>query len=360
MRRLQCAISSTWRSEVRKRIMDLLLAASRPPVGSKTSWNRLRAEQVFRNFPLQKHSQPRYVLIKLAASPGCRFYGNGVLGGAWQTTWDSAKPCRLWRCSFRSGRAAKGGIKAQSKRGAFGESWWAKRWSEVLSGFDLGARLTRGRSYARSGQVLAVEIGVGAISAKVQGSRSKPYTVTIRVKTLSPAEWSTVATVLSHELPCSRGKCRRPWRTFSQRPRCCFSLPLRRLDDGVLLSGLVKSLQTYRRRLFSCGRSVRPKGLSGIAQRSCSTLDTATNRLMPQKNEPPRLAAGAHFYFAGSVKPLRELCKQPAASASQSPRQLRTARRCTSCHRECPGNHSGSCDSSSRTGSDRCHFSRRT
>lgn len=96
-------------------------------------------------------------------------------------------------------KEAKGGIKAQSKRGAFGESWWAKRWIDVLSGFNLGARLTRGRNYARSGQVLAVEIGVGAISAKVQGSRSKPYTVTIRVKTLSPAEWSKVASVLSHE-----------------------------------------------------------------------------------------------------------------------------------------------------------------
>lgn len=96
-------------------------------------------------------------------------------------------------------KEAKGGIKAQSKRGAFGESWWAKRWIEVLSGFNLGARLTRGRSYARSGQVLTVEIGVGAISAKVQGSRSEPYAVTIRVKTLSPAEWSTVATVLSHK-----------------------------------------------------------------------------------------------------------------------------------------------------------------
>ena len=96
-------------------------------------------------------------------------------------------------------KEAKGGIKAQNKRGAFGESWWAKRWIEVLSGFNLGARLTRGRSYARSGQVLAVEIGVGAISAKVQGSRSKPYTVTIRLKTLSPAEWSKLATVLSHE-----------------------------------------------------------------------------------------------------------------------------------------------------------------
>ncbi|MYL85230.1 hypothetical protein GTA51_19210 [Desulfovibrio aerotolerans] len=96
-------------------------------------------------------------------------------------------------------REAKGGIKAQSKRGSFGENWWAKRWIEVISGFNLGARLTRGRSYARSGQVLSVDIGVGAISAKVQGSRAKPYAVTMRVKTLAPAEWSKVAGALSQE-----------------------------------------------------------------------------------------------------------------------------------------------------------------
>src|SRR5438552_2123351 len=33
-------------------------------------------------------------------------------------------------------RAAKGGIKAQTKRGQFGASWWAKRWIAVLESFD--------------------------------------------------------------------------------------------------------------------------------------------------------------------------------------------------------------------------------
>ena len=51
-------------------------------------------------------------------------------------------------------REAKGGIKAQSRRGGFGESWWAKRWIHVLESFNIGARLGRGRSYARNGQVL--------------------------------------------------------------------------------------------------------------------------------------------------------------------------------------------------------------
>ena len=42
-------------------------------------------------------------------------------------------------------RAAKGGIRASSQRGRFGESWWGRRWVEVLESFDIGARLQRGR-----------------------------------------------------------------------------------------------------------------------------------------------------------------------------------------------------------------------
>lgn len=94
-------------------------------------------------------------------------------------------------------RAAKGGIKAQSKRGGFGQSWWAKRWIAVLESFNIGARLSRGRSYARSGQVLNVDIGEGVVTASVQGSRPKPYAVKIAVETLSKAEWKKVATVLA-------------------------------------------------------------------------------------------------------------------------------------------------------------------
>ena len=60
---------------------------------------------------------------------------------------------------------AKGGIKAQSKRGSFGETWWAKRWIATLESFNIGARLGRGRSYARSGQVLSIDIAKGEIRA---------------------------------------------------------------------------------------------------------------------------------------------------------------------------------------------------
>src|SRR5438105_4566949 len=87
-------------------------------------------------------------------------------------------------------RKAKGGIKAQSKQGQFGKSWWAKRWIAVLESFQIGARLGRGRSYARNGQVLSIDVGKGAVSAKVQGSRPTPYAVTIKPDKLSDEDWA--------------------------------------------------------------------------------------------------------------------------------------------------------------------------
>ena len=96
-------------------------------------------------------------------------------------------------------RAVKGGIKAQSKRGTFGESWWARRWITVLESFNIGARLGRGRSYARGGQVLSIEIDKGKVGAKVQGSRPKPYDVKLEIKTLQAADWKKLAKTLSRE-----------------------------------------------------------------------------------------------------------------------------------------------------------------
>lgn len=94
-------------------------------------------------------------------------------------------------------RSIKGGIKAQSKQGAFGQSWWAKRWIQVLEGFNIGARLGRGRSYARKGQVSAITIDKGCIKAAVQGSRPKPYNVTITVKGMATAGWKKLIQVIS-------------------------------------------------------------------------------------------------------------------------------------------------------------------
>lgn len=94
-------------------------------------------------------------------------------------------------------RQAKGGIKAQTKQGQFGKSWWANRWISVLESFDIGARLARGRSYARRGQVLGVDIKRGEVKSQVQGSRPKPYDIRIEVKVLAEKDWNKLIDALS-------------------------------------------------------------------------------------------------------------------------------------------------------------------
>ena len=96
-------------------------------------------------------------------------------------------------------RAARGGIKAQSKSGSFGQNWWAKRWLAVLESFQIGQRLARGRNYARSGQVLNIDVEKGKVTARVQGSRPRPYDVSIQVKVLSEVQWRQLLNVLARQ-----------------------------------------------------------------------------------------------------------------------------------------------------------------
>ena len=64
----------------------------------------------------------------------------------------------------------EGGIKTKKGYGQIGETWWSKRWIAVLESFNMGTRLTRGRSYARQGQVISIDVEPGIVKAKVQGS----------------------------------------------------------------------------------------------------------------------------------------------------------------------------------------------
>jgi uncharacterized Zn finger protein len=109
----------------------------------------------------------------------------------WDDEYDYYEPSRP--------RQAKGGIKAQSKRGTFGTTWWGRRWMETLESFGLESRLARGRSYARSGQVLTLETDSGEVTAKVQGSERKPYAVRIRLEPLTDEDWQRLTDALNAE-----------------------------------------------------------------------------------------------------------------------------------------------------------------
>ena len=93
--------------------------------------------------------------------------------------------------------AVSGGIKAANARGAFAKNWWGRRWIQALESFRIGARLQRGRSYARSGQVIGLDIGVGRVTDRVQGSRRTPYDVEIRMRPYTDAQWERIAGALA-------------------------------------------------------------------------------------------------------------------------------------------------------------------
>ncbi len=102
------------------------------------------------------------------------------MSGRWED-WPPAKPIRV-----------DGGIRARSKRGAIGEQWWSRRFISVLESYGMSGRLARGRSYARAGQVLDFELSQGKVTARVQGSRVRPYQVRIGVLPLTTAQWRRV------------------------------------------------------------------------------------------------------------------------------------------------------------------------
>jgi uncharacterized Zn finger protein len=91
------------------------------------------------------------------------------------------------------------GIKARSKRGKFAKNWWAERWIKALEKLVDSGRLRRGRTYARKGQVLSIEETRSGIKASVQGSRVRPYKVTIEISSLSDAQWEKVIDALAEQ-----------------------------------------------------------------------------------------------------------------------------------------------------------------
>ena len=110
-----------------------------------------------------------------------------------------------WRNDFWGGYApskpieVEGGIKAKSKRGSIGDTWWSKRWVSVLESFGWSNRLDRGRRYARKGQVLDFELSTGKVEATVQGSVRKPYFVTIEIKPITKGAWDHVIEEMSQK-----------------------------------------------------------------------------------------------------------------------------------------------------------------
>jgi uncharacterized Zn finger protein len=112
-----------------------------------------------------------------------------------------------WR-SFASGakaRPVEGGLKARTARGSIGSTWWSRRFIDVLESLAIGGRLTRGRAYARKGQVISLDVTPGEVTASVQGSQARPYSVRIGFAPFTELVWAKAEIALSEQaLPSAK------------------------------------------------------------------------------------------------------------------------------------------------------------
>ena len=107
--------------------------------------------------------------------------------GAWRGQWpEPSVP-----------RPVEGGLATSKQRGAMAATWWSQRFLQVLESYGLGARMQRGRRYARLGQLTSLEVEPGLISARVQGSRAQPYRVRIAWPALGADAWATVGSAFT-------------------------------------------------------------------------------------------------------------------------------------------------------------------
>ena len=88
--------------------------------------------------------------------------------------------------SYQKPRETKCGIKSRTARGhAYGSNWWSRRWVTVMEQCIDAGRMSRGKSYARRGQVISIEIEPGLVTAFVQGTRKTPYQIRLGFETIS-------------------------------------------------------------------------------------------------------------------------------------------------------------------------------
>lgn len=80
-------------------------------------------------------------------------------------------------------------------------TWWGKAWNRNLESYaDYSNRIGRGKSYVKHGAVLHLEIQPGLITALVQGSRSKPYQISMEIQPPNRSVWKAIQEACGHRI----------------------------------------------------------------------------------------------------------------------------------------------------------------
>ena len=84
---------------------------------------------------------------------------------------------------------------------AIARTWWGKSWNLNLERYaDYSNRIGRGRSYVRHGAVLDLQIDAGKVESLVQGTKSKPYSVSVKIKSVNKKIWQDIKSACEGKL----------------------------------------------------------------------------------------------------------------------------------------------------------------
>ena len=159
--------------------------------------------------------------------------------------------------------AVEGGLQARSQRGRIGDTWWSQRFIAVLEAFGIGSRLQRGKRYARTGQVLSMEVdrrageglGAGFADQALPGLHRDRRAHRCRVG----RDRGGHGVERGLRWPgCWPTRCpRRSRRRSPSRRRSLFPTSADELELGLLVPGLGEPVQAHRRGLLPAGRGLR-------------------------------------------------------------------------------------------------------
>ncbi|MCA9225120.1 MAG: SWIM zinc finger family protein [Planctomycetales bacterium] len=158
------------------------------------------------------------------------------------------------------------------------KTFWGKAWCDHMEGLrDFSNRLPRGRTYARNGSVVDLEIRSGEIEAIVAGS--SPYRVVVSISTLAKKRWGQL-----------RAEC-------SQSVESMLDLLAGRFADGVMrqLTGAGGLLPTPAEIRFRCScpdYAVMCKHVAAVMYGIGARLDHAPELLFVLRNVDPTELVG--------------------------------------------------------------------
>src|SRR5262249_23895780 len=174
-------------------------------------------------------------------------------------------------------RRAEGGIKAQTKSGGVGTSWWGERWIAGGERFDIGAPLGRGRSSAPNRQGLSVDGEAGGGGGEGGGGGAATWAAEERAgqrrddqrgraveEGLVPGGARAVVAGAVRGEAARRRDAAGHRGGLHRRVAVAVSAGAGRFADGVLVSGLLEPVQAHRGGVLLAGRGVRPRPVPAV------------------------------------------------------------------------------------------------